>query len=385
MLRLLAFAALGAAIGGLVVSLLGNPDPGMLVFGIAIGVCIAATTVSRLGGGLAAALPSPAAVQEARDARRLGRARIDAVRQTGTFVNEQPVCDIDVTVVSLTGDAWATTIRRLVPLTELPAYQAGLERDVAILLEGGPEIAFADGELSPAEIARLVVPPRSEVDVRPIPPGTRIDKGRRRGPLIGIGRPGRPLRLAVFTLVAVLAGVVVVLPFREAVGLTLDAWSDGRWSVDMRHPDALKTAEGALQDAIGHDRVVSITVIPDAVIVDAPIRVGAVETDEWTYRGGVVSHDGAAHSQPELAEEQFSWSDVALDRLWPAMEQASAQSGLPTDGASARIERATDDDVQSPTFIRNVGAPEMSFGLRDDYRDAFFRLDATGTDLQSAG
>jgi len=384
-LRLLAFAALGAAIGGLVVSLLGNPDPGMLIFGIAIGVCIAATTIARLAGGLAASLPSPAAVQQARDARRLGRARIDSVRQSGTFINEQPVCDIDVTVVALTGEAWATTIRTLVPLTELAAYQADLERDVAILLEGGPEIAFADGELSPTEIDRLVVPPRSEVEVRPIPPGTRIEKGHRRGPLIGIGRRGRPLRLALFALVAVLAAAVVVLPFREAAGLTLDAWSEGRLSVDLRHPDALETAERSLQEAIGHDRVVSITVIPDAVIVDAPIRVGAVETDEWTYRGGVVRHDGAAHSQPELPEEQFSWSDVALDRLWPAMEDASAQSGLPTDEAIALIERATDDDVQSPTFIRNVGVPEMSFGLRDDYRNAYFRLDANGTNLRATG
>jgi len=384
-LRLLASAALGAVIGGLIVALLGNPDTGMPVFGVALTVFVIALTVTRLASGLSASLPAPTAVQDARDARRLGRARIDGVRQTGSFINEQPVCDIDVTVVSLTGDVWATTIRKIVPLIELPAYQAGLERDVAILIEGGPEIAFVDGELSPAEIARLVVPARSEVEMRPIPPGTRIVGGRRRGPLIGIGRRGRPLRLALFALVAVAAGAVVVLPFREAVGLTLHAWSEGRWTVDMRHPEALETAERSLQEAIGHDRVVSITVIPDAVIVDAPIRAGAVETDEWVYRGGVVSHDGAAHSQPELAEEQFSWSDVALDRLWPAMEEAAAQSGLPTDGATALIQRTTDDDVQSPTFIRNVGVPEMSFGLRDDYRDQYFRLDATGTDLRATG
>lgn len=383
MLRLLASAALGAVIGGLIVALLGNPDTGMPVFGVALTIFVIALTVARLASGLSASLPAPAAVQDARDARRLGRARIDGVRQTGSFINEQPVCDIDVTVVSLTGDAWATAIRKIVPLIELPTYQAGVERDVAILIEGGPEIAFVDGELSPAEIARLVVPARSEVEVRPIPPGTRIVGGRRRGPLIGIGRRGRPLRPALFALVAVLAGAVVVLPFREAVGLTLHAWSEGRWTVDMRHPDALETAERSLREAIGHDRVVSITVIPDAVIVEAPIRAGAVETDEWVYRGGVVSHDGAAHSQPELTEEQFSWSDVALDRLWPAMQEAAADSGLPTDGATALIQRTTDDDVQSPTFIRNVGVPDISFGLRDDYRDQYFRLDATGTDLRA--
>ena len=385
MLRLLASAAFGVVIGSLLVTLLGNPDTGMPIFGVSITVFVIAVTVTRLASGLSASIPSPAAVQEARDARRLGRARIDSVRQTGTFINEQPVCDVDVTVMALTGEAWATTVRKIVPLTELPAYQSGIERDVVILLDGGPEVAFADGELSPAEIESLVVPPRSEVEMRPIPPGTRVDKGHRRGPLIGIGRRGRPLRLLVFALVAVLAAGAVVLPFREAAGLSLAAWSEGRWSVDMRRPDALLTAERSLEEAIGHDRVVSITVIPDAVIVNAPIRVGAIETDEWTYRAGRVSHDGPASGQPQVAEEQFSWSDVALERIWPAIEKASAQSGLPADGATVSIRRTTDTDLDSPTFNRSVEAPEMSFGLRDDYRDQFFRLDATGTDLRATG
>ncbi len=385
MLRLVASAALGVVIGALIVALLGNPDTGMPIFGIALTVFILAITITRLASGLSASFPSAAAVHEARDARRLGRARIDSVRQTGTFINEQPVCDIDVTVVALTGDAWATTIRTIVPLIELPAYQSGVERDVAILLEGGPEVAFVDGELSPAEIERLVIPTRTEVEVRSIPPGTRIDKGRRRGPLIGIGRRGRPLRLAVFAVVAALAAGAVLLPFREGLGLTVDAWSEGRWSVDMRRPDTLLSAERSLEEAIGHDRVVSITVIADAVIVNAPVRAGAIETDEWTYRGGRVSHDGPAGSQPQLAEEQFSWSDVALDRIWPAIENASAQSGLPTDGGSVFIHRTTDTDLDSPTFNRSVEAPEISFGLRDDYRDQSFRLDATGTDLRAMG
>ncbi|MEZ3157770.1 hypothetical protein AB1K56_12660 [Microbacterium sp. BWR-S6Y] len=385
MLRLLASAALGAAIGGLIVSLLGRPDPGMLILGIALGVFLATTTVIRLAGGLAVATPSPAAVREARDGRRLGRARVDAVRQTGTFLNEQPVCDIDVTVAALTGDAWATTVRRIVPLTELPAYRTGCERDVAILIDGGPEIAFADGELSPAEIERLVVPPRSDVPLRPVPPGTRIGGGRRRGPLIGVGRRGRPLRLTLFALVAVGAASVVVLPFRAAVVPTLEAWADGRASVDLRQPDEIETAARALREAIGHDRVVAITVLPDAVVVDAPISVGAVETDEWTYRGGRVDHDGPARPQPELAAEQFSWDDVSLERLWPAMRSAADESGLPVGDAVARVVRSTDTDVQSDTFIRAVGPPEMTFSLSDDYRDAFFRLSAQGVRLDPAG
>lgn len=356
----------------------GPPGAGTAVVSVALPVCIIAIVFLRVGRTLGAAVPSDAAVREARDARRLGRARIDRVTQTGPQINEQPLCDVDVTVRPLTGEAYATTLRMIVPLTELPIYQAGAERDVALLIEGGPEAVFVDGELSPAEHDALTVPPRSNVPFRAVPPHTRIDGGRRRGPLLGIGRRGRPWRLALFTVIALVAGAAVLLPYREAVALTAAAIHEGRWSVDLRRPEALAQAERSLQTAIGHDRVVSITVSTDFVLVDAPVRAGEIATDEWIYRGGQVSRQGAARPQPELAAEQFAWTDVALDRLWPAMQEAAARSGLPLDGAAAFVQRATDDDVTSDTFIRNVGAPTMGFTLRDDYRSQSFRLTADG-------
>lgn len=385
MLRLLAFLALGATIGGLLVAALGDPGTGLGIFGFALPVFIVSTVFVSVTKSLSPSLPSPAAVTAARDARRLGRARIDAVRQTGTFINEQPLCEIDVTVVALDGGTWATTVRTIVPLIELAAYQAGLERDVVILLDGGPEVVFADGELSPTERERLVVPARSEVEVRPIEAGTRVHDGRRRGPLLGVGRRGRPWRRALFAVATVAAATVVVLPYRDGVALTMAAWQDGRWSADMRTPDSLQTAKRALQAEIGHDQVVSIVVTPDAVIVDAPIRAGEQATDEWNFRAGRVTHEGAASSQPRVAQEQFPWSDLALDRVWPALQEASDQIGLPIGTTPVSIGRSSDGDVESPTFNESVGVPLMSFGLDDDYRRASFTLSADGSRLTPVG
>lgn len=385
MLRLLAFVALGAVIGGLLVAALGDQEAGFAIFGIALAVGIISTVLVNVTTSLSPALPSPAAVTAARDARRLGRARIDAVRQTGTLVNDQPMCEIDVTVVALDGAAWATTLHLIVPLIELAAYQPGAERDVVVLLDGGPEVVFADGELSPAERGRLVVPARSAVEVRPIEAGTRIRNGRRSGPLLGIGRRGRPWRLALFAVTAVAAAVVVLLPYRDGVALTAAAWQDGRAKADMRTPDSLQTAERAVRAEIGHDQVVSIVATPDAVIVDAPIRAGEQATDEWEFRAGRVTHKGAALIQPRVPQEQFPWSDIALDRVWPALQEASSRSGLPIGTTPVSIRRASDDDVQSPTFIENVGTPYISFGLDDDYRSASFTLSADGSELTPLG
>jgi len=385
MLRLLAFLALGATVGGLLVAALGDPGAGFGIFGFALPVFIVSTVIVRVTTSLAPSLPSPAAVTAARDARRLGRARIDAVRQTGTLINEQPLCEIDVTVIALDGGTWATTIRLIVPLIELAAYQPGLERDVVILLDGGPEVVFAGGELSPTERERLVVPARSAVEVRSIEAGTRVHNGRRRGPLLGVGRRGRPWRVTLFAVAAIAATTVVLLPYRDGVALTLGAWQDGRGTVDMRTPDALQTAERALQTEIGHDLVVSIVVTPDAVIVDAPVRPGEKATDEWEFRAGRVSHEGAALSQPRVAQEQFPWSDLALDRVWPALQEASTQSDLPVGTTPVSIMRTSDGDIDSPTFNENVGVPRMSFGLRDDYRSASFTLSADGAVLTPIG
>ncbi len=122
-LRLITSAALDSLLGGAIIALVGPPGDGGLVIGVSLTVAILGVVLtgvaSSMRGSVAA---SSEAIQQARDARRLGVARIDALRQTGTQINDQPLCDIDVTVRPLTGPAYATTIRTIVTLTDLPRF-----------------------------------------------------------------------------------------------------------------------------------------------------------------------------------------------------------------------------------------------------------------------
>ncbi|KQM16338.1 hypothetical protein ASF83_10890 [Plantibacter sp. Leaf171] len=383
MLRLIAFAALGALLGGIIVIAVGPPDIGYAVAGVALPVCIFATVLSLVGRSLGSAIgASPQAVQQAKDARRLGVARIDTLRQTGTQINDQPLCELDLSVQPLNGPAFATTMRTVIPVTAIPTFQPGTERDVAVLLDGGPEVAFIDaGELSADERSRLRVPARASLPFLPLQPHQRIVDGRRRGPLLGVGRAGRPGRFALFAIVAVAAAAIVVVPYHQSVAQAIIALEDGRLRPDLRRPEALSEAQRALQEAIGHDRVVSITVAADFVIAQAPLTVGDTKTDRWEYRYGQVTHQGAASSEPESAAEQFSWSDVALDRMWSLLEEGAEQVDLPVGDASLYLVRSTDTDVHSPTFARPAGPPQVTFSIGDDYGSTSFVAPADGSAL----
>ncbi|MFJ6679697.1 hypothetical protein ACIQLK_11325 [Microbacterium sp. NPDC091382] len=382
MLRLVFSAAVGALIGGAVAALVGPPGAGVWVLAIAVPIGILSVVFTRLGAsGLASTSVSQDDLTRARTEDRLGVARIEAVRQTGTQINDQPVCEIDVTVQPRRGAAYATTLRSIVPLVELASVRPGPAalRPVAILIEGGPEFGFIDGEVSPEEIAGLIVPPQGSVPTLAWPKAQRVVNGARRGPLLGVGPRGRVLRGILFTVVALAVAVAVVAPYSRAVVMTAQAAQDGRIGVDLRRPDELAVAVQALEDEIGHDNVSSVLIRSDFIRVEAPLTPGDTETDVWMYRGGVVDHEGAAPSQPDLAAEQFSWIDIALSKVWTLMERASAESGIPVGDASAVVSRGTDGDIDSETFGESVEAPEMFISLRTDYKNVSFRVNADGS------
>lgn len=382
MLRLVLSAAVGALIGGAIAVLVGPPGAGIWVLAIALPVGILSLVFMRLGAsGLASIYVSQEDLTRARAEDRLGVARIEAVRQTGTQINDQPECEIDVTVQPRRGAAYATTLRSVVPLIELAALQPGPAaiRPIAILIDGGPEFGFVDGDVSPQEIAGLVVPPQGSVPTMDWPKATRVVNGARRGPLLGIGPRGRVPRGILFTAVALAVAAAVVSPYTRALVMTVHAAQEGRIGVDLRRPDELAVAVQALEDEIGHDRVSSVVIGSELVRVEAPLTPGQTETDVWMYRGGVVDHEGAAPSQPELAAEQFSWKDIALSKVWALMGEASAESGIPVGDANAVVSRSTDGDIDSDTFGESVEAAEMFISLRTDYKNVSFRVNADGS------
>lgn len=60
-----------------------------------------------------------------------GTATITGLRQTGVFVNENPECDIDLTVTT-GGEPYAATVRQTLALVAIPQFQPGTEVPVKV-------------------------------------------------------------------------------------------------------------------------------------------------------------------------------------------------------------------------------------------------------------
>lgn len=208
--------------------------------------------IARARRGMPAA--STADLDAARSEGRMALARIDAVTQTGTLINDQPVCDLDLSIQPLEGPAYRARVRQLVRLVDIPAVQPGSLRAVALLSADGAEVALADDDVTQAPCARIRIPAQAELGEPRLPePGAVSIKGRRRGPLIGIGPKGRGPRFVLFALAFLVAGTSVVLPYPTAVAQTITALGQGRLTADLRQPETTADAIAALTAKIGHD------------------------------------------------------------------------------------------------------------------------------------
>jgi hypothetical protein len=65
-------------------------------------------------------------------AGRVGTATVSAVRQTGTFVNNNPECELDLQVVVDGGEPYAVTLRQVLAMVALPGFQPGASVPVRV-------------------------------------------------------------------------------------------------------------------------------------------------------------------------------------------------------------------------------------------------------------
>lgn len=383
MIRLLFFVGAGMTLGSVVVFVVGPPGAGEATF--SIGMILAVLTgilmvIAKSTRGMAAA--STKDLDAARSDGRMALARIDAVTQTGTLINDQPVCDLDLSVQPLDGPAYRARVRKLVRLVDIPLFQPGRLCAVAVLSVDGAEVALVDDDISQPPYVGMTVPPAVELGQLRLPePGARTIDGRRRGPLIGIGPKGRRLRLVLFAVVLLVSAALTTLPYSTAVAQSIAAMAQGRVTADLRQPEVTAEAVASLTAAIGHDEVVSILVSEDFILVDAPVSPGSTDTDRWEYRRGEVTRDGPAPSQPDSAVEQFSLGEVSWPKLWAAMQTAADAEGIDSlSGVALRLERKIDGDTDSPTFAQHAGPVRASFWFDGDYRSVYYDVAPDGTD-----
>jgi Protein of unknown function (DUF3592) len=70
--------------------------------------------------------------QHLMQAGRVGTATVTAVRQTGTFVNNNPECELDLQVVVDGGDPYEVTHRQVLAMVALPGFQPGASVPVRV-------------------------------------------------------------------------------------------------------------------------------------------------------------------------------------------------------------------------------------------------------------
>lgn len=231
MIRVLLSVVFGAAIAGAAAWIVSADDAGMAL----VVPCVIALSVlwplvlivrglAGVGGGPGfSGTPSTADVAQAQSEGRLALARVKHIARTGTSINDQPVCDLDLVVVPRHGPAFEVRTRRLVDLLEIPRLQP--EQLVVVMT----------AERGPSPVTVVMDPPdewvlQAQADehvrtVRSAPPFTPGEKAGAAG-AAAPGAPGTPRRATglrrippVLYLVGALVGAgLALIPAYPTIG-----------------------------------------------------------------------------------------------------------------------------------------------------------------------
>jgi hypothetical protein len=328
---------------------------------------------------------------------RTGLARIDALRPVRSIGADQTIYECEGTIRLLNGAVFRTSQKMLLSSAELQKYQLGT-RHVVLSLNGDTtgivftgedpdSLAWQGFEVPPADQAGPLnivdsVSTYSTVGVNAAEPASAapVKKSRPWAAYVGYA-----LLLCVGFIAATSQYTDAILQAvageqtqgSAARGVEVSVQED----VDLRQPEPLADAIKELEREIGHDSVFSVTVMKDFITVEAPLKPGVKQTDEWMFRYGQVSHEGPKLSQPSEASEQFEMSEVTWSALWPSLETASNMSDLEfNDDTHLSVRRSLKGDWMNMEVYPVV----VWFSLRSDYRDVRFDMYADGSDLVMA-
>lgn len=376
------------SVGVLAASILGDALTGDPLYGTLLVVAIVVasialplTIIGSVTSGMG--LHDPKKVAAAKAAGRTTLARVTGIRATGSAVNDQPVCELELLVVPRQGHGpYRTTLRQVVNLARLPSLQPGAVVVVTQLDPERPEVALDDAPEPDWQR-------RAETD-RQVREALTADvwEAPRRG-----RAPGaiRRIPFVVFPVLALLGLAGALYPAWGEVGRlvetrsidTVRAEHDAAAAAEtsMFTPGNLRPAVDAVL-ALSGDDVTEVYVYDQWVRVTAPTSPGATTTDEWQYRDGEATHEGASLIQPEpedVPRELFDASELDWAALPPLFDEAE------------RITGVTDGDTPSLRVARNVfadeepTAPLVQVYVSDDYHDGSVDFSVGGEVVSTYG
>ncbi len=131
----------------------------------------------------------------------------------------------------------------------------------------------------------------------------------------------------------------------------------------------------------GGTQFTELVMYREYVVSEAPTTPGAPTTDQYNWRDGEATREGAATIQPdpaELPDELFDVTTVDWSLVEPLVAQLPELTGIADpQGAGVLVRRATDVNVTTPV--------EFHLSLSDDYYDAYLTADATGAIVSMHG
>ncbi|MEL7975356.1 hypothetical protein AAG589_05785 [Isoptericola sp. F-RaC21] len=360
------------SLGTLAASVLGDALTGApfyrTLFFVSITAASVGLTLVLIGSAAGSAVGAPPKkVAQAKAEGRTTLARVTGIRATGSSVNDQPVCEIELLVVPRQGRGpYRTTLRRIVNLARLPSMQPGAVLVVTQLDADRPEVAIDDAP--DPDWVRRAADDRQVREVATAEPWEAPRRGRSANGILHIP-------FVVFPVLAVVGFGVALYPAWDEVGRLVQTRSidavraehDAAAAAEtsMFTPGNLAPAVDALLALSGPD-VVQVYVYDQHVSVTAPTSHGATTTDEWEFADGEATHTGPSLIQPEPEDVSRGLFDAsALDwAAFPALhDETERLTGI--------------DDADDPSFFveRQVitgekpSAPLVRTYVEDAYHD----------------
>ncbi|WP_448005143.1 hypothetical protein [Agromyces bauzanensis] len=374
MLALISVIGFGVAAGGLVGAIATGDPLYTITWSIAFAVASTAGAFAA-AGAFRRGMQTAASAQELQTGE-LALARVESIRRTGFTVNDQPQCEIQLTIAPRHREAYTTVHRQIVDIVELSQLQPG-----SIIVVRRPDAAKANVllELTPPEDwARLRDAERLRTgDERTVPLASQATAWASEPQTLSgapkVKRPARPWRRVLFAGAFVVAAVLVLVPAYDSIARTAQAWASG-------NPDAAGVVLGdrhqeivdALEAETGGTEFVRIGFYDGYAIAAAPSAPGALTIDTYQFRYDRTERQGPELIQPsDPAAALFDADEVDFSRIPEHIATAEAHSGIDDpDSVIVIVERAP---IADQAGARPV---EVMVMLDSTYEDANVVIDA---------
>ncbi|WP_395245384.1 hypothetical protein ACGGZK_06135 [Agromyces sp. MMS24-K17] len=371
-LRIISALAFGAMVGGIIGSIATGDPRYTILWSVALPVGILTGMWGLFSLGKRATPAAPI------DPSQLALARVERITRTGFSVNDQPQCELQLTVAPRFRPAYTTTHRQIVDLVALAQVQPG-----SIVVVRRPDEASADVEVvfePPADWAALrqaeqlrtgterTVPLAAEAPVRESDPARRPA-----APGASADRP-HPARVAAWWALVAIAAAVTLVPAYPSIGRTVSALAAGNPAqAGVVEGDRHAEIVDALAAETGGTQFVRIGFYGDYAIASAPSSPGALTIDAYQYRYDRTERQGPELIQPEdPAAALFDASEVDFSRIPGYIAAAKASSGI-ADPTSIMVSVS-----RTPVADESGEMPvQVLVSLDSPYEDASVVFDAT--------